>query len=288
MLLSTLCFTIMNVFVKYLAHFSTAQRVFFRAIGSLVFTMGYLLYHKIPILGNEKKLLVLRGIVGLTSMGLFFMATNYLSIGTAVSLRYTSPIFAAVLAVIFLKEKIFKMQWFYFFMAFIGVLLIKGFDNEINIIGLVLILISAFFAGLVYVVITKIGSKDHPVVIVNYFMWISTIVGGIFSLNNWVTPKGTDWLFLLSLGVFGYFGQVLMTKAYQLGAANKIVPLKYIEVVFTMLLGIAWFGDSYPLLSVFGILLVIVALILNVLYKQKVKDINLIKDIGENKVTKEH
>ena len=62
-----------------------------------------------------------------------------------------------------------------------------------------------------------------------------------------------------------------MTKAYQLGSANKIVPLKYIEVVFTMILGMIWFGDSYPLLSVLGIVLVVVGLVLNVLYKQKVK-----------------
>ena len=271
MLLSTLCFTVMNVFIKHLAHFSTPQKVFFRAVGSLFFTMSYLLYYKIPILGNQKKLLILRGLVGVTSMGLFFAATTYLSIGTAVSLRYTSPIFAAVLAVVFLKEKIFKIQWFYFFMAFIGVLLIKGFEEEINITGLLLVLVSAFFSGLVYVMITKIGNRDHPVVIVNYFMWISTILGGIFSINNWISPQGTDWIFLFSLGIFGYFGQLFMTQAYQLGAANKIVPLKYIEVVFTMLLGIVWFGEHYPKLSILGIILVIISLVLNVLYKQNVK-----------------
>ncbi|WP_299713383.1 DMT family transporter [uncultured Tenacibaculum sp.] len=271
MLLSALCFTIMNVFVKYLSGFSTYQKVFFRALGSLVFTMGYLLYYKIPMGGNQKKLLVLRGLVGVTSMGLFFASTDYLSIGTAVSLRYTSPIFAAILAVFFLKEKIFKLQWFYFIIAFLGVLLIKGFDNEINVLGLSLILVSAFFSGLVYVVISKIGNKDHPVVIVNYFMWISVILGGLLSISNWKNPQGNEWFILLSLGVFGYFGQLFMTRAYQLGSANKIVPLKYVEVIFTMILGMIWFGEAYPLLSVLGVLLVVVALVLNVLYKQKIK-----------------
>ena len=66
------------------------------------------------MLGNQKKLLVLRGLVGVLSMGLFFASVAYLSIGTAVSLRYTSPIFAAILAVVFLKEKIYKTQWVYF------------------------------------------------------------------------------------------------------------------------------------------------------------------------------
>ena len=154
------------------------------SFATLFFTIGFLVYNKIPILGNKRKLMVLRSLVGLTSMALFFESTNYLSIGTAASLRYVSPIFAAVLAVFFLKEKIFKVQWLYFLMAFVGVLLIKGFDNQINITGLLLILVSAFFSGLVYVVITKIGTKDHPVVIVNYFMWISAIIGGVLSIFN--------------------------------------------------------------------------------------------------------
>ncbi len=269
MLLSALSFTFLNVFIKYLSDFSTYQKVFFRALGSLVFTMGYLMYHKIPMGGNQKKLLVVRGLVGVMSMGLFFASTAYLSIGTAVSLRYIAPIFAAIFAVFFLKEKIVKLQWFYFVIAFLGVLLIKGFDDEINILGLTLILMSAFFSGLVYVVISKIGNKDHPVVIVNYFMWISLILGGVLSISNWKTPQGNEWFILLSLGVFGYFGQLFMTKAYQLGLVNKVVPLKYIEVIFTMILGVFWFGESYPILSLLGVAMVILALVLNVLYKQK-------------------
>jgi len=75
-----------------------------------------------------------------------------------------------------------------------------------------------------------------------------------------------------------------MTKAYQLGSANKIVPLKYIEVVFTMLLAMVWFGDRYPWLSVVGVMLVVVALVLNVLYKQNVKNRSAnINEIGQNK-----
>ena len=271
MLLSTLSFTFLNIFIKYLSEFSTYQKVFFRGFGSLFFTMGFLVYNKIPILGNKKGLMVLRSLVGLTSMGLFFESTKYLSIGTAASLRYVSPIFAAILAVVFLKEKIFKTQWLYFLLAFIGVLLIKGFDNQINSLGLTLIIISAFFSGLVYVVISKIGNSEHPVVIVNYFMWISTVIGGVLSIYNWKNPEGYEWLILFSLGVFGYFGQLFMTKAYQIGLANKIVPLKYIEVVFTMIMGVLWFGDVYPPLSILGIVLVIVALVLNVMYKQKIK-----------------
>ncbi len=269
MLLSAVCFTVMNLFVKYLAHFGGGQLVLFRAFGSLFFTMSYLLWHKIPILGNQKTLLISRGLVGVTSMGLFFMSVNYLPIGSAVSLRYLSPIFATILAVVFLKEYVKPVQWLFFAMAFGGVLMIKGFDSNINTFGFLLILGSAVFSGLVYVLINKIGTKDHPVVIVNYFMWISLFVGGILSIFNWKTPQGIEWVLLLSLGVFGYFGQLFMTKAFQSQATNKIVSLKYVEVLFTMVAGVFWFSDSYPVFSILGTLLVIAGLILNIWYRNK-------------------
>lgn len=269
MLLSAVCFTVMNLFVKYLSHFGGGQLVLFRAFGSLFFTMTYLLWNKIPILGNQKKLLVLRGLVGVTSMGLFFMSVQYLPIGSAVSLRYLSPIFATILAVFFLKERVKPMQWLFFIMAFCGVLMIKGFDPNIDSFGFLLILFSALFSGVVYVVINKIGQGDHPVVIVNYFMWISLLVGGILSLFNWTTPQGIEWVLLLSLGVFGYFGQLFMTKAFQSQATNKIVSLKYVEVIFTMIAGVFWFSDAYPFLSLVGTLLVITGLILNIWYRSR-------------------
>ncbi|WP_255411810.1 DMT family transporter [Aquimarina sp. Aq107] len=270
MLLSTVSFTVMNLLVKYLVGFSAYQLVFFRSIGTLFFTMPFLIHHKISILGNQKKLLVLRGLAGVTSMGLFFMSVEYLKIGSAVSLRYLSPIFATILAVIFLREKVKNIQWLFFLLAFTGVLIIKGFDAEINSLGLVLIVFSALFSGFVYVLINKIGLRDHPVVIVNYFMWIATVLGGILSIFNWKkTPQGMEWALLLSLGVFGYFGQLFMTKAFQSQVTNKVVSLKYMEVIFTMIAGIFLFGDKYPLLSVLGTIMVITGLILNMFYKSK-------------------
>ncbi|WP_233195834.1 DMT family transporter [Aquimarina sp. MAR_2010_214] len=269
MLLSAVSFTAMNLFVKYLAHFGGGQLVFFRAFGSLFFTMSYLLWHKIPIFGNQKRLLIYRGLAGVTSMGLFFMSVYYLPIGSAVSLRYLSPIFATIFAVLFLREQVKPIQWLFFLMAFSGVLMIKGFDPNVNSFGLLLVLGSAIFSGVVYVLINKIGHGDHPVVIVNYFMWISVTIGGVLSLFNWTTPKGIEWLLLLSLGVFGYFGQVFMTKAFQSQATNKVVSLKYVEVIFTMIAGTFWFTDVYPILSIIGTLLVIVGLILNIWYRKR-------------------
>ncbi|WP_136481039.1 DMT family transporter [Cognatitamlana onchidii] len=269
MLVSTLAFACMNGIVKHLTHFGAFQIVFFRALGSLFFTLGFLLKNNIPVLGNNRKLLIIRGLVGVTSMSFFFMATKYLPIGTAVSLRYMAPIFASVFAILFLKEQVKPLQWLFFGVAFTGVLILKGLDGQLSILGLVLIFISAIFSGLVYVVLSKIGKGDHPVVVVNYFMIISVIVGGMASIGSWMKPMGYEWFMLFGLGVFGYFGQLFMTKAFQVASTNQVAPLKYLEVIFTVLLGVFLFSEIYTVWSVLGIALIIVALSLNALYKGK-------------------
>ncbi|XLE34759.1 DMT family transporter [Tamlana fucoidanivorans] len=269
MIISALAFACMNGTVKYLSGFNTFQIVFFRSIGSLCFTFGLLLKNNIPMFGNNKKILILRGLVGVTSMSLFFMSTKYLPIGTAVSLRYLAPIFSGIFAVLFLKEYIKPVQWLYFFIAFLGVLVLKGFDTTLNTLGLILIIISAIFSGLVYVILSKIGKTEHPVVVVHYFMMISFLVGGVVSIFYWKTPLGIEWILLLLLGVFGYFGQLYMTKAFQIASTNQVAPLKYLEVVFSVLLGIFIFTEIYTLWSLLGISMIIVALILNAFTKKK-------------------
>jgi len=271
MLISTLAFACMNATVKYLSDFNAFQIVFFRSASSLFFTFGFLLKNKIPFGGNNKTLLILRGVVGVTSMSLFFMATKYLPIGSAVSLRYLAPIFAAIFAVFLLKEKVKFIQWLFFAMAFAGVIVLKGFDKEVSGYGLILIVISAIFSGLVYIVLSKIGKSEHPVVVVNYFMVISTVVGLIGMLNHWKMPVGKEWLLLSALGVFGYFGQVYMTKAFQTASTSQVAPLKYIEVIFTVLFGTFLFSEVYTFWSLLGIAMIICGLVLNILYKEKYK-----------------
>ena len=269
MVLSTIAFTGMNGLIKYLTEYSAYQLVFFRSIGSLFFTFGFLLHRHIPILGTHRKLLITRGVFGSISMLLFFMAVHYMPIGSAVALRYIAPIFAAIFAILILKENVRPIQWLFFICSFMGVLVLKGFDGSIPTIGLVLVLLASIFSGLVYIVIRKIGLKEHPVVIVNYFMCIATLVGGVLSIFYWKTPTTIDLLLLLSLGVFGFFGQLFMTKAFQMGETSVIAPIKYVEVVFAIIVGVGFLGETYTIWSFVGMAMIICGLLLNIWFKQK-------------------
>ncbi len=269
MLLSTLAFAFMNGLVKYLIEFGAYQLVFFRSLGTLILTMGFLFYKKIPVLGNKRILLITRGVAGAISLILFFLSLKYLAVGTAVVLRYLSPVFAAIFAVIWLKEKIRPIQCLFFLLAFSGVLVMKGFNNDLSFIGVFMICSSALMMGIVFVTISKIGKQDHPVVIINYFMAIGTLLGGLLALNNWRNPQGNEWIILSSLGIVGFVGQLFMTKAFQIASTNQVAPLKYLEVIFTVLIGAFWFMEIYTVWAILGMVMVITGLLLNIFYKSR-------------------
>jgi drug/metabolite transporter (DMT)-like permease len=182
-----------------------------------------------------------------------------------------SPIFAGLLAVIFLREVIKPLQWLFFLMAFAGVFLIKSYDPSGSNFGVFLVLLAAFFSAIVYILISKIGKGDHPVVVVHYFMLIATLVGAVGTVFSWKAPNGQDLMLLLSLGFFGFFGQLFMTKAFQNAEAHMVAPFKYVEVLFTLAFGVFVLQETYDFYHLLGTFLVIFGLILNVVYKTKYK-----------------
>jgi len=231
--------------------------------------MSFLIPKKISLLGNNQKLLFLRGMFGVIAMSLFYKTLQIMPIGTAVSLRYISPIFAAILAIIFLKEKVRSLQWLCFLSALVGVFLLKGFDTRVSSIAIALALLTALFSSVVYVLLRKIGKSEHPLVIVNYFMVMALVIGGLSSIGTWVTPKGNEWFILLMLGIFGFGGQLYMTKAFQLAETNLIAPFKYTEVIFTVLFGWFLYGEYQSIATIGAMGLIVLSLLANVWVKRK-------------------
>ena len=270
MMLSALSFTAMNGLVKYLDHIGSYQLVFFRSAISLILCLLYLNIKGVSPLGTKRGWLLLRGVVGTISLTLFFLAIKQIPLGTAVTLRYLSPVFAAILAFFLLGERIKKVQWLFFLMAFTGAALLKGFDLRVSLYGFCLIISSAIFSGMVYAIIKKIGTSEHPFVIVAYFMAVGSFAGLILSIPNWTVPSGYDLLLLTSIGALGFLGQIFMTLAIQSDDLTRVIPFKYVEAVLAVLVGIIWFGEGFGLVAIAGIGLVLTGMLLNLFYSRRV------------------
>jgi len=267
-LLATLSFAIMNVLAKNLSELPAMQVVFFRTFGTFIFIFPYMIYRRVNIIGNHPKYLVLRGIVGVISLSTFFIALQRIPLGSAISIRYLGPIFGAMLAAYFLKEKINWKQWLSFAIAFSGVVVLKGFDIRIDFISLGLLIISALFVGMVFVLIRYLGTREHYLTIINYFMLISIVVS-LFFIKSWRMPLAEEWNSVLGIGIFGLIGQVFMTKAFQTEETSVLAPFKYMELVYALIMGFFFFGETYSFLPFLGILLIIIGMVMNVFAKKK-------------------
>ncbi|MGC6470225.1 MAG: DMT family transporter [Flavobacteriales bacterium] len=268
MLGSTAAFALMQICVKFLPHIPAHELILFRSIISFVLSIGMLQKLGIPLLGNNKKVLLMRGIFGTTALLMFFYTLQNIPLASAVTLQYLSPIFTALFAAIFLKEKMQIRQWLYFGISFAGVAMIKGFDERISMTFMLIGICSAMFSGMAYTCIRQLKNTEHPLVVVLYFPLVAIPFMSVLSYLNWVTPQGTDWLYLLLMGIFTQIAQILMTKGLQSGIANKMISLKYVGTIYALSIGYLLFGESYGIMSLLGIAMVITGVVLN-LWKKR-------------------
>ena len=264
MLLAGIFFAFMQVLVKFLPHIPAIEIIFFRSLFSLAASYWILKKSHVPVFGNNKKLLVMRGISGSMGLILFFYTLQNIPLASAVTLQYLSPIFTALLGIVLVREKLKPVQYLYFAIAFSGVLIIEGFDPRISPAFMLIGIGSAFFAGLAYNIIRKLKNTEHPLVIVFYFPLVTLPIAGAYCLFFWVHPEGLDWLILLGVGIFTQAAQYYMTMAYQNAQLSKIASLNYIGIIYALGFGFIFFNESFNLLTYFGMALVLSGVILNI------------------------
>lgn len=269
MVLATMFFAIMNIMVKYIPRIGAVEIVFFRSVVSLAMSYTVLKSKGISVWGTNKKWLIIRGIAGSIGLLCFFATIKMMPLGSAIAIQYLSPIFTALLGIYLVKEKVKPVQWIFFAMAFAGVVAIQGFDPRVTSIQVLIGVMGALGAGLAYNSIRRLKDSEHPLVIIFYFPLVTIPITGIYLLGGWVTPTLFEVSMLIGIGVVTQFAQFFMTKAYQSDTLSKISPIQYIGIVFAIAAGYFLFDESYDFDSALGIILIIIAVIFNVWYKNR-------------------
>jgi drug/metabolite transporter (DMT)-like permease len=282
MLISTMSFSIMQGLIKYLPEIHSFEHVFFRSFITWLFAIFFLLWHKIPLKGKNTKLLFTRAFVGSISLFSFFYILPRIPFGTAVTLKYLAPVFTAILAIFMLGERLKWVQWAFLGIAMLGVCCLKGFDIRIGTFDLIMGLISAFANGLLYILIRQIGDDDHPLVVIHYFMLIASVLSGSLSIPYWKTPNIHESIIFFLIGLTGFIAQVFFTYSLR-GTLDEgkqedtsfLSMLRYTEVIFALIMGYCWFGETYTTQTFFGFILISIALIGMIRFRTKQKKLNL-------------
>lgn len=267
MLLAGIFFALMNVSVKFIPHIPAIEIILFRSLFSLIFSYAILKQQKVPVFGNNKKLLVLRGVVGSVGLITFFYTLQKIPLASAVTIQYLSPIFTTILGIFLVKEKVKPIQFLFFAISFAGVLVVQGFDSRVNLFYAAIGVTSAIFSGLAYNVIRKLKNTEHPLVIIFYFPLVTLPIATVVSYFTWVQPVGWDWAILLWIGICTQTAQYFMTVAYQNANVAKVSSMTYLGLLYALFFGFLLFGETFGTMSYVGMGLVLLGILLNLRVK---------------------
>lgn len=194
----------------------------------------------------------LRSVSGTVSMFCLFAAVTMIPLADVTAITFTSPLFLTVLAMFFLGERIHRFRWTALAIGFLGVLIMIGPHvtfAEGTSLGALVALGAAMFSAVAMIFLRRMSGDEHAITITFYFSLTFTVCAALTALQGWPSPTPTQWLFIVLAGLFGVFGQLLLSYSYRYAEASTIAPLDYTTLVWAVLLGYVFF-DEIPLLSV--------------------------------------
>jgi drug/metabolite transporter (DMT)-like permease len=269
MFMSTLAFSLANVFVKQVAHIPAMETVFFRCTIATAFCLIGLYRAKADPIGRNHLQLLLRGVFGTTALFLFFLTLQQMPLASAMTIQYLSPIFTTLIAIFMLSEKVKGAQWFFYAIAFAGVLVIERFDPRISPFYLAIGIFSAFCSGMAYNLVRNLREKEHPLTVVLHFQLVGMVVGFISLFFEWKTPEGFDWLYLFLVGVLSQLGQIFLTNALQRERVAGVAIINYTGLIYALTIGWIVFGETHGIISFLGMLLVVAGVVMSVMYGRR-------------------
>jgi drug/metabolite transporter (DMT)-like permease len=231
----------------------------FRALLVFIIILPILLWNGLGTVKTSSiKLQVIRGGVGGVCMLCMFTGFSLVSLPEATSLLFTVPIFATILSVMFLSERVGIKRWGAIFLGFAGILVITRPDVSLNL-GHLLLLSSAILWSISIVIAKKLTEKDTIISITFWQAMGCVPLALIASLFVWEMPTLTQLLYLLGIAGLGTLGHALVYASLKLGKVSFLLPLDYIRIIWSTLLGFLLFGSLPTLYLYAGTFLIISA-----------------------------
>lgn len=194
---------------------------------------------------------------------LLFHSMKLIAIANAVLLNYTAPIFVALLAPLFLKEKLEKSTLLALAISVAGIVVISYQQNlqmsHLNLLGVILGLLAGLaYAG--FIIASKRALSSFSSQVVAFYSYsVASIFLLPFVIGTDFSPDLASWILLLVLGVFNTgFAVTLYLKGLGMVKAQKAVVFTYLEPASAVVFGFLFLAQQpTPLMLVGGFLILI-------------------------------
>lgn len=259
MVLAMLVFATVNLFVKdTVQRYTIIQVVFFRCFFMLPpVLVAHFSSHNRTFRSLHIKRHLICGGVGFVGVYCLYYALRVLPLAEVTTVCFTSIFFVTLFAYIFLKETVNFAQWFAVFAGFMGVVIIAQPGGSGSLEGFAYALAFSVIDAFIMINARILTRHDSSYLIVFYFGMISSFVACFFLPFAWTTPHHEDLIKLVSLGMAGGIGQILITKAYEKASASYVAPMIYTAILWNILFGFLLFGEKPGLRLIIGCIVII-------------------------------
>jgi len=218
--------------------------VFFRTLTALLFFMPWMMRSGLTIFRTDHLgLHVIRALFQTMSAFGFFLGLAIVPLATVTALHFTTPIFAVLIGIVVLGERVSIRRWSAIMSGFVGTLMILQPNAATFGHGEFYVLGSALAWAAAIIVIKIMSRTDSSITITAYMYLLMTPITLIVALFDWAWPTPIQYVWLVTIGLTGAMGHVLMAEALKRAATHVVTPFDFFRLVWAAIVGILLFGE---------------------------------------------
>ena len=208
---------------------------------------------------------VLRNAVHYAAQYGWFVALTLIPLAQVVSIEFTMPIWSAALAVAFLGERMSGRKWFAVLLGLVGVaVIVRPRAGEVDV-GQLIALASALGFAVSVVLVKSLTRTDAAVAISFWMLVVQSAIGLVPALIVWQWPSAAAWGWVVVVAFCGTYSHYCFARAMQHADATVVVPMDFLRVPLTALVGWLAYSERIDLFTALGVGLILTGNVLNLL-----------------------
>jgi drug/metabolite transporter (DMT)-like permease len=256
----------MTIAGRELARFVSVYEIMMlrSVIAVIILTPLVMMYGGLRDRLTQFRLHVARNVIHYGGQFAWFTAITMIPLAEAIAIEFTMPLWIAVLASIFLAERLYGAKVAALLIGFAGVMMIvkPGLSLQpghvVSLAGALLFACS--------VTLTKfITRRDTALTIIFLMFAMQTVIGAVPAYMTWVWPPVETYHWIAVVGLAGTGSHYCLSKAITLADATIVMPMDFLRLPLTALVGYLAYSEGIDVLSIIGAVMILVANTLNLM-----------------------
>ena len=275
MILGMFCLSVNDIMVKGLnLVFPVWEVIFFRAFSGMLISIALVLIFGWETLKTKKPIRhFVRAFSAVGCVVFYFFGLKYLLLTENIAIVHSAPIFATLLAIPILGERLGVHRIGAIIIGFVGVIVIVKPGTDIFKFVSLIPLIAALFMASVYLSTRSLMNTDSSISIIFYYSSALLVTSIIFLPDDFVMPNIVQLIPLMSLGIMGSLGHYFMSQAAKNAEVVVISPFEYSSFIFVGVMGYIFYNEVPSISIIIGGILIILGGVYIVYREQRVSNI---------------